>query len=88
VTGNEIRKDLGFKYAIYEGGEIETTRNFCEQRNRKVFSEQEINSWRDLSWQGKNTIGYNPIFDCGGYNCRHKLRWIGTELALKLRGEA
>ena len=85
VAANEMRKSLGLKYAIYEGGEIETTREFCEERNRKVFSEEEILSWSELTWKGKPDIGYNPIIDCGGYNCRHKLRWISTELALKLR---
>lgn len=85
VAGNEMRKTLGLKYAIYEGGEIETTRPFCDERNGKVYSEEEILSWANLDFKGKPDIAYNPIIDCGGYNCRHKLRWISTELALKLR---
>lgn len=41
----------------------------------------------DLDWEGKNQIGYNPFIDLGGYNCRHKLRWISRELAEAKRPE-
>lgn len=87
IGANEVRKRLGFVFAIYEGGEIETTRPFCEERNRKVFHESEIQKWIDLDWQGKNETGYNPFIDLGGYNCRHKLRWISKELAEYQRPE-
>jgi len=29
--------------------------------------------------------GYDAMIDRGGYNCRHSLGWINTELALKMR---
>lgn len=87
IGANEVRKRLGFAFAIYEGGEIETTREFCSERNRKVFHESEIQKWIDLEWEGKNQIGYNPFIDLGGYNCRHKLRWISRELAEMKRPE-
>lgn len=87
IGSNEVRKRLGFVFAIYEGGEIETSREFCQERNRKVFHESEIQKWIDLKWDGKNEIGYNPFIDLGGYNCRHKLRWISNELAAYERPE-
>lgn len=85
VGANEIRKTLGLKYAIYQGGLIETSRPFCNERNNKVFHEDEITKWADLEWAGKPEIGYNPIADLGGYNCRHRLDWISDEMAESLK---
>lgn len=82
--GNNYRKGLGLSYAIYQGGIIKTSRSFCVERNNKVYSVEEINSWRNLEWQGKSNP-YNPFEDCGGYNCRHQLDWISDELAFRLR---
>jgi hypothetical protein len=31
--------------------------------------------------------GYQPLIDAGGYNCRHSIGWISTELAMSLRPE-
>lgn len=83
ISTDTVRKSLGLKYAIYEGGLIEDSRTFCEQKNDKVFHEDEINSWIDDEFEGK-PIGYNPIVDLGGFNCRHRLRWISDELAEQL----
>jgi len=85
VGANRIRVDLGLKYAVYQGGLIKTSRNFCEERNNKCFSEKEIMSWENLDWEGKPQIGYNALIDCGGYNCRHRLDWISEEYAKRLR---
>lgn len=87
VGANEIRKGLGLVFAVYEGGEIETTREFCEARNGKVFHISEIENWSSLEWQGKPDTGYNPIIDLGGYNCRHVLRWVSKEFAALKRPE-
>ncbi len=80
AAANEVRKKLGFKYAIYQGGLIETSRRFCIERNNKIFSEAEVNSWASLEFKGK-PMAYNPIIDCGGYNCRHRLDWVSDEFA-------
>ena len=87
VGANEIRKDIGLRFAIYQGGLIETSRSFCEQRNNNVYHEDEIKSWENLNFAGKPETGYNPIVDLGGYNCRHRLDWISDELAFRLRPE-
>ena len=87
IGANEVRKRLGLVFAMYEGGEIETTRSVCENRNGQVFHITEIEKWSEDDWEGKNEIGYNPIIDLGGYNCRHRLRWITKETAAILRPE-
>jgi len=87
IGGDEIRKDIGLRFAIYQGGLIATSRGFCESRNGKVFHESEIESWQGLNWEGKPETGYNPFYDLGGYNCRHRLDWISDGLAFRLRPE-
>lgn len=87
LGANEVRKDIGLKYAIYQGGLIESSRPFCEKRNGQVFHEDEIKSWANLNFEGKPEIGYNPMVDLGGYNCRHRLDWISDELAFRMRPE-
>jgi hypothetical protein len=81
VASNEIRKELGLKWAMYEGGEIETSRCFCIKRNGRLFREDEIMMWNDETWAGKSEIGYDAIVDLGGFNCRHKLRWVSDDFA-------
>ena len=88
---------LKLNYAIYQGGQIKTSRPFCIHRNNKVFSRDEIlrfgtpsdtfGGYENIStgdFQGK-TDPYNPVTDLGGYNCRHHLHWISDELAYALR---
>jgi hypothetical protein len=76
---------LGLNYAIYSGTVMDTTRHFCEQRVNRVFSRKEIESWKNLNWQGKIQIGYDPYLDLGGFNCRHHLSFISNEIAQTLR---
>src|SRR5690606_27605151 len=80
-------KELNLKYAIYAGGLIETSRPFCEHRNNKVFTTDEIalfgtskdkyGGYEDKKegyFQGKpKNEAYDPFTQCGGYNCRHTL---------------
>jgi hypothetical protein len=76
---------LGLKYAVYSGTLEEDSRPFCVARVNKVYSLGEIQSWRNLKFQGKPKIGYEPVYDCGGFNCRHHLSWISDEIAEKLK---
>lgn len=84
----EFKDRLGLKYAVYGGGLIETSRPFCEERNNKIFSVEEIETWgtskdklggyetkKDGYFKGKPDI-YDPFTDCGGYNCRHTLNYV------------
>lgn len=86
ASSNEVRTKLKLIHAMYEGGLIDNSRNFCIEKNGKVFTEEEIQGWENQTWVGKNE-GYDPFTDCGGYNCRHRLRWISKELAEQLRPE-
>ena len=81
---NGYKTNLNLNYAIYQGGEIATTRSFCDARNGKVFNLEEILAMNNLTWQGKKD-NHNILIDCGGYNCRHDWDWISFELAQELR---
>lgn len=83
-----ISESTGAEFYRYQGGEIDTTRCFCEERNGLIFHIEEIKAWGDgditagdmssecgYPWQGMNT-GTNSgnIVDLlGGYNCLHTL---------------
>lgn len=75
---------LGFKYAIYEGGLIKTSREFCRERNGKVFTKEEIEKFDPPEAKPPN---YNPFTDLGGYGCRHYLNWVPDAVAFALRPE-
>jgi hypothetical protein len=81
---NEYANELQLNYFIYQGGEIKTTRTFCEERNGGVYTREEGEAWNSLQWDGMKE-GNNIFVDGGGYNCRHYLDWISYELAKQLR---
>lgn len=83
---NEYSKALALNYAIYQGGEIKTTRTFCEDRAGKVYNRETILSWNLLEWQGMKENN-DILIDLGGYNCRHDLDWISYELAKRIDPE-
>ena len=82
-----VNEELGIEYFQYLGGEIPTTRPFCEHREGQIFHRKEIEAWGD----GKNSAGINDIRNgtwdgridgtdsrsiftfVGGWNCRHFL---------------
>lgn len=71
-------RDAGLTMYLYYGNVIEQSRPFCIQRAGKVYSQEEIESWNDLTWAGKSGP---PLTHRGGYNCRHhwqpvKKSWI------------
>lgn len=67
--------DLGAKFYLYQGSEIDTTRPFCEERHGHVYHQKEIEKWASLSWAGKipETTEATIFTMLGGYNCRHIL---------------
>jgi hypothetical protein len=79
----DYSKALELNYAIYAGGEMKTTRQFCTERNGNVYNRETILSWDDEEWQGKKPNN-NILIDLGGYNCRHDLDWISFNLAKRL----
>ncbi len=86
AVSNTYSKGLDLDYAIYAGGEIKTTRDFCDDRNGKVYTRAEILEWNNEEWQGKKK-GHSILIDCGGYNCRHEFDWISKQMAVRLRPE-
>jgi hypothetical protein len=82
-----VNDELGIQWFEYLGGEIPTTRPFCEHREGKIFHRKEIEAWGD----GENSAGIRDIQDgtwagridgtdsksiftlVGGWNCRHYL---------------
>lgn len=86
MVGEEMRKEMGYRVAIYQGGLIRTSRHFCIQRNDKVYTIEEIMAWKDVKFTGKPD-NYDPLRDRGGYNCRHFYNWIPEALAVVLRPE-
>lgn len=69
-----VTNDLGLVWYRYVGGIIDTTRDFCRERNGGYFHKLEIESWASLDWAGKNRLTTeSSIFTLlGGYNCNHQ----------------
>jgi len=76
---------VGFKYFIYHGSIIETSRAFCRKRAGKVFSVKETKKWKNDPDLIGNAAGYVPLIERGRYNCRHSIKYISDELAFRLR---
>ena len=78
ATAKVISQDLGFVFAVYEGGLVERSREFCIEHAGKIYHIDEIKAFKP-----KNGIppNYNPFTSLGGYNCLHHLNYISTPLA-------
>lgn len=77
----ETYKDsLKYRFAIYEGGLIKTSRKFCKEKNGKIFHVSEIEDFKNDPNKPK-MANYDPFIDLGGYACRHHLSWIPDSLA-------
>jgi hypothetical protein len=84
-TAAKIYADkLKFNFAIYEGGLIETSREFCEEHNGKVYSREEIGKMQPTK---AIPPGYDPFTDMGGYGCRHHWNWVPDAVAFSMRPE-
>lgn len=74
--------EIGAEWFRYAGGEIDTTRPFCDERAGNVYHKKEIESWANDEWNGQiEGTNKNNIFTLlGGWNCRHTLIPIPIEL--------
>jgi hypothetical protein len=92
-TGNQWRQKLNLRAALYSGGIIDASRNFCIEKNDKVFTIEEMEAWKDDPKLPRTkeerevgyTIGYIGYIDCGRWRCRHQVNWISKQLAIHLR---
>ena len=91
---------LGYRAAIYEGGLVDYSRDFCRERNGIVFTFDEIKLFgtsQDIyggytdkesgEFKGKPQLTYNPFYHQGGHECRHAYSYISDRLAIRLRPE-
>lgn len=94
-TGNQWRQKLNLRAALYSGGLIENSREFCIKNNDKVFTIEEMEAWKDRPDLPRtkeekrvgHTIGYIGYVDRGRWFCRHQINWISKQLAIRLRPE-
>ena len=82
-----VNDELGIEYFQYLGGEIPTTRLFCQHREGEIFHRKEIEAWgsgensagindiRNGTWDGRidGTDSRSIFTFVGGWNCRHYL---------------
>jgi hypothetical protein len=82
-----VNEELGIEYFQYLGGEIATTRPFCEHREGEIYHRKEIEAWgagensagindiRNGTWDGRidGTDSRSIFTFVGGWNCRHFL---------------
>lgn len=82
IEAEQYATELGLQAFRYTGGKISTTREFCCQRNNKVWTREEA-----LKWPTKfpGSKGGNVFNTLGGWNCRHSLKWISNDRALRSR---
>jgi len=86
-TSQRIYADqAGLNHALYSGTVKNNTRDFCLERVQNIYTNDEIEKWRDLDFKGKIEVGYDPFVHCGGYNCRHHLSYL-TQAMVKELGE-
>ena len=89
-----INETIGAVYFEYLGGEIPTTRAFCQPREGEVFHKGEIEQWgrginsggiddiEDGTWAGRidGTDSKSIFTFVGGWNCRHYLVPVESNL--------
>lgn len=76
-----VTTDLDLEFYLYSGGLTAAgkgsggSRDFCIERAGNYYHRKEIESWAELSWQGKNpNTTKSSIFSLlGGFNCRHSV---------------
>jgi hypothetical protein len=82
-----VYEELGVQWYRYIGGEIKTTRPFCEHRLDEIFHVKEIEAWgngknaggiddiKKGTWSGRieGTDSRSIFVNLGGWNCRHSI---------------
>jgi len=90
---NIVANDLGLEWYLYAGGEIATTRCFCDKRNGLYWHRNEIAGWGrgegvgecGYPWAGmfKGTNEATIFAYVGGYNCQHSLLPVSEAIVPK-----
>jgi hypothetical protein len=79
----QLANKFNVEYFRYVGGEIDTTRPFCDKRVGNIYTRSAIQSWASEDWGGKKegTTSTNIFINLGGYNCRHSLVPVSEAVA-------
>jgi len=82
-----VNQEYEVGYWEYAGNVIQGTRDFCKHRVGKAFTTDEVESWANETWDGKNpnTTKQSIFTYLGGYQCRHILVPISKERYEKLK---
>lgn len=80
-----IATKSGLQFAIYSGGVIRDSRDFCRQRTGNFYHKKEIESWAKLEWAGKRagTTASTIFIYAGGYNCSHSIIYVSEAVVPK-----
>lgn len=83
-----VAENLELVFYKYQGGEVEDTRCFCDERHGNFYHKKEIQDWGvgkgvgkcGFPWQGMNSAtNSDTIFSfVGGYRCLHSLTPVAT----------
>ena len=87
VKNEQFRDVLDLQWFIYSGDVIKDSRDFCRKKAGKVFAVIEADTeWKDdPDLIGKSSgIPYIPRVDRGRWRCRHRIRYITRETAMRL----
>lgn len=90
IDNQHFANELGLSYFVYQGGVIQTSRDFCIKKNGKVFSREEaLKNWpKDPDLIDKaHLASYRPLIDRGRNNCRHFLMFISEERANEIKAK-
>lgn len=91
--------EVGLDAALYLGGIIEGSRDFCRVRNGKVYLKSEIATWgtskdKEGGYSNKAAGMFNgkpkdyvPQVSRGGYACRHMLNYVSNTVAMSMRDD-
>lgn len=88
-----IANSLGLEFYLFQGGHLDDTREFCDERTGKYFHRKEIEGWgegkkccglkwpQSGKWQGMNPqTNKNTIFAlAGGFNCKHGINPVSIK---------
>lgn len=93
LAGRTFAQDLDLVCFSYSGGLIDTSREFCEERNGKIFTIWEAEDWINDPKLPKTkeerklgrVVNYDPLVDCGRWRCRHHINYIPITIAMKRR---
>ncbi len=98
--GKQMADEFKMDYAIYQGGLIKDSRDFCKAHENKVYTRDEIKDFKNwklpddsVESPGPGKVpsyiakfpNYDPNVHCGGFNCRHQLSWVTKSVAERMR---